>query len=56
MMCPKCGKEMYRDRVVEDGNKEVNYFKCPDPACLNYGYAKETIPGDGAKKEGDAGA
>lgn len=44
MICKNCGKDMLRDRVSEDGNVELSYFKCPDPACANYGYRNVKTP------------
>ena len=41
MKCRYCGIEMLIDRVEEDRESEKFFYKCPNPACVNFGYKKE---------------
>ena len=38
MKCRYCGIEMLIDRVSETENTQQFFYKCPNPACPNYGY------------------
>lgn len=40
MLCKECNTEMLIDKVTEEENKETFNYKCPNPACTNYGYKK----------------
>lgn len=41
MKCKECDTEMYIDSVVEEDNREIFNYKCPNPQCKNYGYQEE---------------
>jgi len=44
MKCKLCNTEMLIDSVVKDDEKNTETFnyKCPNPQCTNFGYAKTT--------------
>lgn len=47
MKCRYCGVEMLVDRVEEKEDSQSFFFKCPNPACPNYGYR----PSEGGNTE-----
>ena len=51
MKCRKCQTEMLRDRVKEEEDRKIAFYKCPNPKCERFGYKDKEKEGvtDGDK-------
>lgn len=40
MKCKVCDTEMFVDKTEQTDEKEIFYYKCPNPNCSNFGYTQ----------------